>query len=264
MNKLRKKRSTQNNKYIHCALLAFAAVLVATGCAPSEKNAFPKSEGWVSLFNGQDLTGWETKIDGAKDIWTVQGGVIDCEPNLNLKGDKNLWSTRSFGDFTLHAEWRIKRTEGIYQTPTVFPDCSYLLDADGEKVVTPMPGADSGIYLRGTPKAQVNIWRWPVGSGEVYGYRNNQKDPVIREGVTPKVNADKPVGEWNTFHITLKGDRLTVDLNGERVIENAQLPGLPESGPIVLQHHGGYDSVKQQWNGASSLVQFRNLQIKEL
>ena len=87
---------------------------------------------------------------------------------------------------------------------------------------------------------------------------------MIRAGVTPKVNADNPVGKWNTFHVTLKGDRLTVDLNGKRVLDNAQLPGIPESGPIVLQHHGGYDSVKQEWNGASSLVQFRNIHVKEL
>ena len=38
--------------------------------------------------------------------------------------------------------------------------------------------------------------------------------------------------------ITLKGDRLTVMMNDEIVIENAQLPGIPAEGPIALQHHG--------------------------
>lgn len=257
-----KSRSIILNRALLC--IASLSLILILGCTSSDNEAFPESEGWVSLFNGKDLTGWGFKIEGAKEIWSVKDGVIDCEPILKMEGDKNIWSSKVLKDFTLHAEWRLKRTEGIYNTPTVLPDGSYLLDSDGEKVTTPSPGADSGIYLRGSSKAQLNIWTWPIGSGEVYGYRNNQKDPLIRAGVTPKVNADNPVGEWNTFHVTLKGDRLTVDLNGKRVLDNAQLPGIPESGPIVLQHHGGYDSVKQEWNGASSLVQFRNIHIKEL
>jgi hypothetical protein len=55
--------------------------------------------------------------------------------------------------------------------------------------------------------------------------------------VTPK-KADAPIGKWNRFVITMRGDRLTVVLNGETVIENAQLPGVPDRGPIALQHHG--------------------------
>jgi len=238
------------------------AALTFAGC--SKKEAFPESEGWVSLFNGKDLSGWEFKVDGAKSIWSVVDGVIDCEPKLKMEGDKSLWSTQSYGDFTLHAEWRLKETKGIYNYPIVLPDGSYQLDTNGERVITPRPGADSGIYVRGTSKAQINIWDWDIGSGEVYGYRNNQKDAVVRAGVTPKVNADHAIGEWNTFIITMKGDRLTVDLNGQRVLDKAQLPGVPESGPIVLQHHGGYDQEKGEWSGASSLVQFRNLRIKEL
>jgi hypothetical protein len=126
-----------------------------------------------------------------------------------------------------------------------------------------MRNADSGIYLRGTSKAQVNIWCWPVGSGEVYGYRMDPKmPPAVRAGVTPKVRADRPVGEWNTFEITMRGDRLTVVLNGTTVIENAQLPGLPAKGALAFQHHGGFKDGK--YDAASSLVQFRNILIKEL
>lgn len=232
------------------------------GCAPPGDKT--TEDGWISLFNGKDLTGWEVKMDGADGIWTVKDGVIDCSPKLKPSGDKSLWHTQDFKDFELHVEWRIKETKGIYNIPVVLPDGSYQLDAKGEKVVIPQPGADSGIYLRGTSKAQLNIWTWPIGSGEVYGYRNNQDDPVIRAGVTPKVNADKPVGEWNTFHITMKGDRLSVLLNGQTVLDHARLPGIPEAGPIALQHHGGFDEEKGEWNGASSLVQFRNIKIKPL
>jgi hypothetical protein len=80
--------------------------------------------------------------------------------------------------------------------------------------------------------------------------------------VTPKKLADRNVGEWNTFEITLGGNRLTVVLNGETVLDKAELPGLPARGRIALQHHGSKkDGV---WNSPPALVQFRNISIKEL
>ena len=51
-------------------------------------------------------------------------------------------------------------------------------------------------------------------------------------------------------------------LNGIKVIDKAQLPGIAESGPIALQHHGG--KRNGQWNSPPSLVQFKNIFIKEL
>ncbi len=62
----------------------------------------------------------------------------------------------------------------------------------------------------------------------------------------------------------MRGDRLTVVLNGQTVIENAQLPGIPESGPIALQHHGLFNEETGRWVGGPSNVQFRNIFIKEL
>jgi hypothetical protein len=108
----------------------------------------------------------------------------------------------------------------------------------------------------------VNIWCWPIGSGEVYGYRTDEKQPAaVRAGVTPKTNADHNIGEWNTFEITMKGDRLTVVLNGKTVIESAELPGVPARGAIALQHHGSKENGK--WVAPPALVQFRNISVKE-
>jgi hypothetical protein len=86
--------------------------------------------------------------------------------------------------------------------------------------------------------------------------------PEVRAGVTPKVAADKPVGQWNSFEITMKGDRLTVVLNDQKVIENARLPAVPEKGRLGLQHHGGMKNGV--YDAASSLLQFRNIYLKEL
>ncbi len=220
-------------------------------------------DGFVSLFNGKDLSGWIIP-EGDNGHWTVKDGVIDYDAGSEAKGDRNLWSQKEYGDFILKIDWRLKQTSGLYDVPIVLQDGSYLKNALGEKITIKMPNADSGIFLRGTGRAQVNIWCWPVGSGEVYGYRNNTNtDPVIRAGVTPRINADNPVGEWNQFIIIMIQDRLTVLLNNHMVLENAQLPDVPSRGRIALQHHGGINP-DGSYKPASSLIQFRNIWIKEL
>ena len=219
-------------------------------------------EGFVSLFNGRDLAGWKVP-EGDNGHWKVIDGVIDYDAQSeSTKSDKSLWSEREFGDFVLRLDWRIKETPFINpNVPIILPDGSHKKDAEGKEIKMSVPDSDSGIYLRGEGKSQVNIWCWPIGSGEVYGYRMDQKMPAeVRAGVTPKKNADKNIGEWNTFEITMKGDRLTVVLNDEKVIDSAQLPGIPPRGPLALQHHGGKKDGK--WAGPPSLVQFRNIYVK--
>ncbi len=64
--------------------------------------------------------------------------------------------------------------------------------------------------------------------------------------------------------ITLVGDRVTIVLNGAKVIDNAQMPGLPARGPIGLQHHGGMNKKTGELGPACSLIQFRNVWVREL
>jgi hypothetical protein len=242
----------------------FAAALLIALSAPLPLFAASSkpAAGFTSLFNGKDLTGWVAP-EGDNGHWKVLDGVIDYDARSEAPGDKNLWSEKEYGDFVLKLDWRIKETTGLYNVPTVLPDGTHKQGPDGKDIITPTPNADSGIYLRGTSKAQINIWCWPIGSGEVYGYRMDKTmPPAVRAGVTPKVNADKPVGQWNTFEITMRGDRLTVVLNGKTVLDKAQLPGIAAKGKLALQHHGGFKDGK--YSPASSLVQFRNISIKEL
>jgi hypothetical protein len=221
--------------------------------------------GMQSLFDGKTLDQWKVHPKSVGH-WKVVDGVIDYDagseaPDLN---DKHLWTKKSFGDFELHVDWRIKETRGLYPMPVILPDGSYKKDADGKDITTPTPNADSGIILRGELKSQCNIWCWPAGSGEVWGYRMDKSmPPEVRAGATPKVHADRPVGEWNRFIIRMQGDRLTVHLNGQLVIDNARLPGIPATGPIGLQHHGG-KLPNGEYINASSLMQFRNIFIKKL
>jgi len=66
------------------------------------------------------------------------------------------------------------------------------------------------------------------------------------------VGADsKPIGEWNRSIVTVRGGRLTVNLNEKTVVENLSLPGVPAHGPIALQPHG-------------DPIEFANIFIREL
>jgi hypothetical protein len=208
------------------------AMVVLPALQPARDNTPPP--GFVALFNGKDLTGWQGLVElpdrkkltpeelAAKQQeanrkylphWTVSDGVLYYDG----KG-QSLQTVKDYGDFELWVDWKIG------------------------------PKADSGLYLRGNP--QVQIWDRPEGSGGLF---NNKIGPS-----KPLKNADKPVGEWNTFRIVMKGDVVSIWLNGELVVDNVTMenywePGqpLPATGPIELQHHG--DPI---W--------FRNIYIKEL
>jgi len=240
--------------------LSIGLVLSAVACLSAAAGEPP--EGFQSLFNGKDLSGWVVP-EGDNGHWKVLDGVIDYDAASEAKGDKNLWTEKEFGDFVLKIDWRIKETSGLYPMPIVLPDGTNKTDEDGKEIKIERPNADSGIFLRGVGKGQINIWCWPIGSGELWGYRNDKSmPPEVRAGATPKVCADNPVGQWNTFEITMVGDRVTIVLNGKKVIDNAQLPDIPAKGRLALQHHGGVRNGVL--SPASSLMQFRNIFIKEL
>ena len=204
--------------------------------------------GFRALFNGKDLTGWYG--------WNPHGSA-------KLTGEKlaaNLKKQRE--EFAQH--WTVENGElvnngtGPYATTDAdLGDIELLIDY---KTVA---GADSGIYLRGTP--QVQIWdknqifdpkkpdRKPhLGSGGLF---NNTPNTPGRD---PLVVADKPFGEWNHFRIRQIGARTWVWLNDKLVVDGNPLENywdrtkpLPAKGPIMLQTHGGE-------------IRWRNLFVREI
>ena len=204
-------------------------------------------DGFAALYNGADLAGWKAEGDAASH-WRA------ADWTLNFDGaGADLWSEKSYKDFVLIADWRWSAPPHDAEVPVVLADGTEKTGDGGKpEMVTVKEAGDSGIYLRGSSKAQVNMWCWPVGSGEVYGYRTDAAQAAdVRAGATPSTAADAPLGQWNRFVITMRGERLTVELNGKRVIDKARLPGVAREGPIALQAHG-------------TPVQFANIFIKEL
>lgn len=230
-------------------LLAVAAL--ATSLQPRTVRADePKPpHGFTPLFNGKNLEGWQGHIDmkerattkkekldmlleqrtkTAQEHWTVKDGIIHCDG----KGGVSLQTVKDYGNFELMVDWKIEKS------------------------------GDSGIYLRGQP--QVQIWdsdhlipkglEADAGKGSGGLWNNPPGDPAKQ----PLKKADKPVGEWNTFHIIMVGNEVTVKLNGELVVDKGKLPNfwfkgqpLPKTGPIELQFH-------------NDPLWFKNIYIKEL
>lgn len=238
-------------------LSAFTGNLFAQGISKY------KDEGYTSLFNGKDLTGWKIP-EGDNGHWNVIDGVIDYDARSEARGNKSLWSEKEYTDFYLHVEWRFKGYgDHLFKLPTILPNGEYLRDDEGNIIEPLGPNSDSGILLKRV--GQTNLWCWSVGSGELWSVRNNKDLPEEhRAAAVPAENADKPVGQWNAFDIIVKGEYITVVNNGIIVIDNAYYPGLNVKGPIGFQHHGGVNPETGKLKGASSLVQFRNVWIKEI
>jgi len=223
------------------------------GTNPPPELVAKEDEGFRSLFNGLDLRGWK-QVPGNKEHWLAKDWILDYDGKSLVQGeDVHLWSEKEYGNFKLIVDWRLPDEPVIEAVPVILLDGKQAIDEKGKEITVPVLDAgDSGIYLRGTSKCQLNIWNWPVGSGEIWGYRTDENmTPEIRRAATPILNADKPVGQWNRFEITAIENRITVVVNGKTVIREARLPGLPKRGPIALQHHGDH-------------VQFANIYIKEL
>ena len=238
---------------------ATALLLIAGADAAESKRHFLdaaslREQGFVPLFDGTTFGGWDIK-PWHRGHWVIRDGILDYDGKAEHKqSTKNtLWTKEASGDLKLYVEWRLPSKPKMKPHPIVLPNGDFLRHENGRRKTTPrLDAGDSGIYLRGSPKCQANIWSQILGSGEINGYRVNRKLPgPVRKACIPVKRADRPFGEWNWFMITVKGDRMTVVLNGETVIDAARLPDLPPKGPIGLQHHG-------------DPVQFRNLHIKQL
>ena len=224
------------------------------GTNPSAEESGKIADDFVSLYTGVDLSGWKV-AKGSEGHWQPADWILkyDGRSEAAEANDKHLWTAKEYGDFEMIVDWRLGTKAVKKSHPVVLSSGDEELGPDGKpKLVEVDDYGNSGILLRGSEDAQANISCYPSGSGEIVAYRKNQGlSPEQRAACVPKVKADNPAGKWNRFHITMKGDRLTVYLNGQLVIDNAQLPGVATRGPIGLQHHG-------------DALEFTNLFIKEL
>ena len=225
------------------------------GSSPPPEKVAADDEGFTSLFDGLTFKGWKhhASLNGR---WEASDGVVrlhaDQPPRMRQQDD-NLWTEKSYRNFILIADWRLTG-KPVRKLMNDFTEDGLIKRDERGRPVTHeiLHAGDSGVFLRGDRKAQVNIWSQPMGSGDINPYHKDAKlPPELRRACMPKIKADNLPRQWNRFVVSMHGDRVTVVLNGKTVIEQAQLPGVADSGPIGLQNHG-------------DAIEFRNLFIREL
>ena len=158
---------------------------------------------------------------GRDEHWTVlPDGSLHFD---GYKGGYSLATYKDLKDFELWADWRTMSITG-----------------------------DSGLYLRGSP--QVQIWdahnQWGIGSGGLY---NNKKNPSEALKI-----ADRPVGDWNRFHVIMRGEKVTVWLNGELVVDNVTLENYWDRKQPIFP----VEQLELQCHGDPT--EWRDIFIKEL
>ncbi|MBK1833312.1 3-keto-disaccharide hydrolase [Roseibacillus ishigakijimensis] len=215
-----------------------------------KKDDTPGGLGFQNLLAEGSLSQWKMS-EGQEGHWTLVDGWKVAYDGQSEAKDKNLWSQAEFGDFELICDWRFAGEGPRMERPIILPNGLEMRGPQQEVITEEVEELDSGLYLRGSATTQINMWNWPVGSGEVYGVRTSAVGLPYKAAVTPRVKADNPSGEWNRFFVRMVGKKLTVYLNGKCVLFEATLPPAKDQGPIALQHHG-------------AAMEFGNLWVKEL
>ncbi|HWB01323.1 MAG TPA: DUF1080 domain-containing protein [Pirellulales bacterium] len=192
-------------------------------------------DGFKSIFNGSDFTGWT----GATDNYEVVDGAIQCKPG---KGG-NLLAADDYGDFMVRLEFKLP------------------------------PGGNNGLVIRGLDSAKDAAYsamcELQVLDTEHPRYNGERKiDPRQAHGsaygmVPAHRGYLRPTGDWNFQEVTVRGSTIKVELNGS-VILDTDLSKVTEF--MNDKPHPGKDrtSGKFGFAGHNEPVAFRNIRIKRL
>jgi 3-keto-disaccharide hydrolase len=153
-------------------LLLLAALLLGSPMLRAE-------DGFTSLFNGKDLSGWHLRYPEKTGYWKVEDGILKNELPAGQHG-VDLVSDKKYWNFIVRYEYQV-------------PD-----------------GSNSGFYLRGRHEIQI-LGDFKSGKPSMGG------NGAIYQHTAPSVFASKPAGEWQQVEATMIGDKITVVLNGKKI-----------------------------------------------
>ena len=188
-------------------------------------------EGFVSVFNGTDFTGWE----GPTQNYVVNDGVLKCKPGAG----GTIFTAREYGDFVARLEFKLP------------------------------PGGNNGLAIRYPGKgdtAYVGMCELQVLDSEHPKYKklDDRQYHGSAYGMVPATRGYlRPAGEWNYQEVTVQGSKITVELNGSRILDadlstvTDFMGGRPHPGMKRTSGHFGFA-------GHNDPVEYRNVQIKEL
>jgi hypothetical protein len=199
-------------------IFAFLAVLVALGLSTIAQA--PPDRGWVSLFNGSDLSGWK---NNGEEKWIVDHGTIFCESTANKYG--YLTTEKTYRDFDLRLKFKPEATgnSGVFLHSRITGnDPEHGPDIEGMQVeVDPSIGNHTGGLYESGGRGWVIM---PTAEGE---------------------KALKP-GEWNDLEASVHGNHIVTRLNGIKIVDFTDAAPKFTDGVIGLQIHTG-GGVKMRW-----------------
>ncbi len=205
---------------LQCSLVAVVLVMGMSAMA---------EDGFTPLFNGKDLTGWT----GAPGRWTVENGeLVGSTKGVKLEHNTFLSTKKSYSDFVLRVKAKlINHNSGIQFRSEQLEDFAvggYQADL-AEKTY-------SGMLYEEQKRGILPYWK---------AYTEDERAAVFA--------AAKPLGEWNDYEITCKGDRVKIVLNGYTTLDFVDPEGA-KAGIIALQLHAGPEME----------ARFKDISIKEL
>jgi len=213
------------------------------GLAGLAAAAQPKEPGFVTLFNGKDLTGWKT---APTSRWVVDQGTLTLKDRSDAKEHnlEYLWTEKTYGNFVLDLEFKIPER------------------------------ANSGVFLR------TSNLKDPVYTGieiqicNSYGRKQLSRGGTagaVYDCLAPKKNAVKQPGQWNKLRIVCKDNKIGVVLNDEPVIDmdldrwtepNQNPDGSKNKFPRAIKDFARKGHIGLQDHGLP--VWYRNIRIKPL
>jgi hypothetical protein len=217
-------------RYSRSITLAVLVIVVQSTAAWSQE--------WQNVLTNDAIVGWEPKGGATKDSWTVKDGVLTCTGRAKGRtGDLMDWgiawigTKKDYTDFALDFEFKLP------------------------------PGANSGVFIRVPKKGHPTFDGMEIQilddfSAEYKGVPPIQQCGALYKIAPPSKQTVKPAGQWNHMRVTAVGDRITVELNGEKIID-ANGKSHPEilkrspRGPVGLQNHG-------------TQLEFRNIKFADL
>ena len=189
--------------------IAFVCILVALDAQAEDGKG-------KELLKGDLKENWTTEGN-----WKLEDGVVALTPRQGESGwtryGSYLWLNGEYKDFEISFDYKVQKggNSGFY----------FHVGDVKEPVAT---GIEVQIYDSGSKPADAKLTDHDSGG--------------VIPGIPPTKNAAKPAGDWNHFDITVKGDKLTIKLNGETVNEvdlnHEKLKNRPDTGRIGFQDHG--------------------------
>lgn len=213
------------------ALVLWIVSVPATAMAADE-------DGWVSLFNGRDLSGW-VNVNCGPETWGVKDGVITCTG----KPTGGLRTQRMYENFILELEWRHLKSGGnagifVWSSAIAAPGVPFLRSIEVQVL-------DNGFNVKGKNQ-------WYTTHGDVFPIHGSSMKPMHRGNGSrcfPLEERSKDSPQWNHYRIVGRDGSIRLSVNGKEV-----------SGGDQCMWRKGYLGLESE----GSPTEWRNIRIKEL